>query len=233
MSNSVRLGSLLQEAKADDIQALEPGDYELEVVSAKDRGTDVMPVFKVTAGPFAGRKVMAGAFSIKGNGARVFYQNMKAFGLPEEFLLAETTTLDDVAKALVGRVVNATLIIDDWKGEPRNKIPIGAIRLISAPPLPAAGGVPQAAPAAVQQAAPATAAPAPAAAAPPVAAAAAPAAAPPPAATAPETAPAAAPAPVAAPAAAPAPAQAAPAAAPSPGEIPPPPGVTVAAEPNF
>jgi hypothetical protein len=186
MSDStVNLGALYKQNKADnELECLEPGEYRLEVTSCKARATDIMPVYKVVAGPHTGKRVMAGVFSVKSEGAvNIFFQNMKGFGLGEDFFAVPgNESLEAVAAALKGRVADITLGVKQWKNEDRNEVKIGAIKIVSAPPLPAAGGVPTAAPptapppvaaAPVAPAAPVAApapAPAPPVAAPPVAA---------------------------------------------------------------
>lgn len=179
MTNSVNLGSVFNEWQqdgGDDLFLADPAEYRLEVISCKARTTDVMPVYKITAGPYAGRKVMAGVFSWNGNAKGIFFRSMKGFGLDADFF-KQGPTAEEVAKALVGRVADVTLGQKEWQGEMRNEIPIGAIKFVSAPAgsgqvgstpvipaaAPAAAAVPAPAPAAVTPPpAPAPAAPAPA-----------------------------------------------------------------------
>ena len=175
--SSQSLGAVFAQHKADnDLECLDPGVYRLEVTSCKARATDIMPVYKVVAGPHSGKRVMAGVFSVKSDGAiGIFKQNMKGFGLGEEvWAVPGQDSLDFFASAIKGRVADIELGVRPWQGENRNEVKIGKITLVSAPALPTPGGIP------VGAAAPAPTAPAPAApaapspAAPPVAAAPAP-----------------------------------------------------------
>lgn len=201
MSGSINLGEMFQQYKDNDlIEALPAGTYQLEITHAKALANGVRPTYKVVgAGPHANKKVMAGGFYLTEKSRSIFFRNMACLGLDVNYF-AQQPTLDDVAKALVGRIADVEVEVRQYNGEDRNEIPIGRIKLVSAPPLPGVGG----APVVTQAAAPAPAAPA--APAPAAPAAAAPAAPPTPPAAAPAVAeaPAAPPAPPAPPAEAPA-----------------------------
>lgn len=184
MSGSINLGEMFRQYQEhDQLSALAAGTYQLEITSAKAVSNGVRPVFKVVGGPNAGQKVMAGGFYLTEKSRSIFFRNMTCVGLGPDYF-ASMPTLDDVAKALTGRVIEAELTVKEYNGENRNEIPIGRMKLVSAPALPGVNGAPnvnvaQAAPLPPAPAAPAT--PAPAAVAPPVAAPAAATTPPPPA----------------------------------------------------
>jgi outer membrane biosynthesis protein TonB len=151
----MNLEELFKQAQDDRIIPVDPGAYTLEIISVKARETDVMPTYRVVSGPFAGKKVMCGVISAKGNAAGFFFAQMKAFGLPDTFLSQPGLTFEKVAQALKGRVIQATLGVRPWNGEDRNEFVRGTIQLVSAPEgslLPQ--GVPGSAAAAPQPAAP-------------------------------------------------------------------------------
>lgn len=136
------IGELLKQYEDEnEITVLEAGTYRLQVTSAKKRkgNDDIMPVFKVVDGPFKGKRVMAGVLSLAGNASGIFFQNMAGFGLGKEFFTAlgpsatKDQALEAAAEALKGRIVDVELYVDDWKGQSRNKISIGKIKLIEAP----------------------------------------------------------------------------------------------------
>lgn len=150
-----------QYKKEDEIAVLEPGDYVLEVTRCGKRDNGVMPTYRVVEGPHAGKTVMAGGFFLTDRSRSIFFRNINGFGLGEDFF-AMNPSFEDLANALVGRVVRVTLKKRDWQGQDRNEIPIGAIKLVgAATPTGAAPAAPPAA--AAPPAPPATPAPAPAA----------------------------------------------------------------------
>jgi len=110
--------------------AVEPvpaGTYELEVVAARnvEAKSYIQPTFKIVAGPLAGRKVLAGVLSYTENARSIFFQKLEGFGLGKDFF-ALGPSADDVAAALVGRVV--TVDLDD-----ENRLPVRGVRVASAP----------------------------------------------------------------------------------------------------
>lgn len=164
MSNdSVDLGALFAEyERTSALTVLDPGKHKLKVASATVKSNGIQPVYEVVEGPQAGQRVMAGGIfpGDSEGGRQAFFRKLEKFGLNKDFF-AQKPSLDDVRKALIGRVVIAELSVREWNGEPRNELAFG-IKLVSAPALPSVGGVP------------AVAATTPAASAPPVPAAAAP-----------------------------------------------------------
>lgn len=146
MGSETNLSALFAEYEQNSaITVLEPGQYKFEVTSATPRGTGLVPVFKALEGPETGKRVMAGGI-YAGNtegGANAFFRKLEKFGLGKDFFQGNPS-IKDVATALVGRVVTITVGVEEWQGEPRNTMGLD-IKLESAPPLPAAGGVPAAA----------------------------------------------------------------------------------------
>lgn len=120
-----------QYKKEDEIAVLEPGDYVLEVTRCGKRDNGVMPTYRVVEGPHAGKTVMAGGFFLTDRSRSIFFRNINGFGLGEDFF-AMNPSFEDLANALVGRVVRVTLKKRDWQGQDRNEIPIGAIKLVGA-----------------------------------------------------------------------------------------------------
>lgn len=195
----------------------EPADYVVEATSPfvyKDQSLSL--TCKITEGPLLGQSIGLGfIINMKSEAStKRSFIVLRQLGLNDEYLKQVAASvgtdkeafLNAVAKAITGRVFKCTVVKDTYRPEVEaNKLADRAkITLVSAPELPAIGGVPAAAAAA----APVAAAPAPVAAAPaPV-----PATAPAPVAPAPVAAVAApvaaatpAPAPVAAPVAQPQP----------------------------
>jgi hypothetical protein len=189
---SVNLEELFADyQKNSEITVLDPATYDLEVISAKvankegGKGPRINPTFRVHSGPLAGKRVLAGGYSLTEASAGIFFQQMKSYGFGEDFWKSFSgnteAALDAAAAAMVGKVIRANVAIRPYNGEPRNDIPINGITLIgqadpvaggvtaaapvaTATPLPqpqAAAAVPAAPPAAVQIAEPAPEAPLP------------------------------------------------------------------------
>jgi len=140
-----------QYQKEDEVTVLEEGEYTLEVIRCAVRGQDknaLMPVYRVIGGPYAGKTVMAGQLTLTENSRSIFFRNLKGFGIEEAFIMQSAGGLDDIAKALIGRVVKMKVQKRQWQGNDRNQFPIGGVMLVSLPSQP---GAPQAA---AQQAAP-------------------------------------------------------------------------------
>lgn len=124
------LGAALAAYKENaEITVLDRGTYLLECTSAKpgtaSKGATITPVFKVASGPHAGSRVMAGKMSFAETAMWKTVPQLHGFGLSDDFLQQAASTPDPiktVADAMVGRVVEATLDIDNWQGEDRNKL---------------------------------------------------------------------------------------------------------------
>jgi hypothetical protein len=165
---SLNLADLYKQyKKEDEITAVDPGTYELEVMRANVRNENaILPVFRVAAGPKAGQTVMAGQMTLTDKSRSIFFRQLKGFGIDESFFQRPGVTMQDVANTLVGRTIQATLSKEKWNGEDRNKLPIGGIKLLRISQSPQASPAvgpsvqPQVAPA--PQPAPAQAAPQPA-----------------------------------------------------------------------
>ena len=157
MSDSVTFAEMYAEHKrTSEVTVLEPGRYTLTVDGCTPRKSSkgtwgLQPIYKLSAGPNAGARVMAGgiypgeAGSVGGRAA--FFRKLQLFGLDENFFVNSIGSLSGeeamkvIAKALIGRVIEAELTVSDFTGEPRNEMAFG-IKLVSAPPLPSVGGVP-------------------------------------------------------------------------------------------
>lgn len=139
------------------INVLPKGKHKLKVTSCTVKSNGVQPVYEVVEGPDAGKRAMAGGIfpGATEGGRQAFFRKLEKFGLGESFF-AKAPSLQDIAEALKGRVIEADLDVKEWNGEDRNELGFG-ISLISAPDAPAVGGVPtvttQVAPAPVPQAA--------------------------------------------------------------------------------
>lgn len=136
---SVNLSDLYQKTGGGSgAEVFPPDTYDLEVTSAKAKedGTTIMPVFKIIAGPYAGKKVLAGGFFFTSEGAAsIAFQNLAGFGLDKTFFTQATRSVSDIATALVGRQVRVILNQSEYKGTTRNGIEIGKIQLLGqAPP---------------------------------------------------------------------------------------------------
>jgi len=143
VSNEQTLGALFAEYEQNAaITVLPAGKTKLEVTACTVRNKGVCPVYKVVEGPDAGKRAMAGGiYPGDTEGGRIaFFRKLEKFGLGKEFFQANPT-LEDVAKALKGRVVVVDLSVKEWQGEPRNEMGF-SIELVSAPSLPPVGGVP-------------------------------------------------------------------------------------------
>lgn len=139
------LGQLFAEyEKTSAITVLPAGKHKLEVSTATVRGKGVIPTYKILEGPDTGKRAMAGVISPGDTeeGRVSFFRKLEKFGLGKEYFTSNPeATLADIAKALVGRVVVLELAEKEWNGEPRNEMGFN-IELVSSPPLPAVGGVP-------------------------------------------------------------------------------------------
>jgi len=161
--STTTFGEMLANAPTGDFgkTLLDPGDYSLQISEAranKDNGIGLD--LTVTEGPYAG--TVAGTYwSAKEKALGILRQNAGACGLDDAFFqsishMPITAALEAIASALKGRAVKGTLEHNTYNNVTRNQFKIGAIQVVSAPPLPAIGGIPAAAvPAAPVAAAPA------------------------------------------------------------------------------
>jgi hypothetical protein len=142
--------------RTSEVTVLEPGRYQLTVDACIPRKSakgswGLQPIYKLATGPDAGARVMAGGIypgeAGSAGGRAAFFRKLQLFGLDENFFVNSIGNLSGedamkvIAKALVGRVIEADLTISDFTGEPRNELAFG-IKLISSPDLPSVGGVP-------------------------------------------------------------------------------------------
>lgn len=136
---TISLQEMAKHAKDEELAVLEAGTYTLEVTRCSVRGDNaLLPVYTVVGGPDAGKTVMVGQLTLTEKAASIFFRNLRCFGIDKAFF--ETAqSLKEVADALTGRIVEMEVLKEEWKGEDRNKFPIGGVKLVS---LGSADGVP-------------------------------------------------------------------------------------------
>lgn len=149
MSNTTTLGELLKDYEG-DIEVVPAGEYQVEIVGVKPRATDVVPTFKVVAGPYAGKKTMGGVISWNGAAAPRAFARMREVGLDKAWFtsiggneLPIAEVMKQVAEAMKGRVVNLDLSVEEpnkYHDDYRNKLE-KFTALVSAPTL-APSGIP-------------------------------------------------------------------------------------------
>lgn len=128
---TIDFSKALADAKSASFEAMPNGDYNIEVVKAEavaaSTGRPMIKCkMKVIDGGFMNRPVMTQfVLSIDNpNALAMFFRNMKAFGLDENFFaqMGAGGQLDPVAGALVGRRAQVTLGTRKWQGEDRNEV---------------------------------------------------------------------------------------------------------------
>lgn len=128
---TIDFGKALADAKSASFEAMPNGDYNIEVVKADavtaSTGRPMIKCkMKVIDGGYQNRPVMTQfVLSIDNpNALAMFFRNMKAFGLDENFFaqMGAGGQLDPVAVALVGRRAQVTLGTRKWQGEDRNEV---------------------------------------------------------------------------------------------------------------
>lgn len=144
MPDEVSLGHLFEEyEKNSKLTVLEAGNHTLKVTSCTTKNKGLIPVYTPVSGPNAGKRVMAGGIypGETEGGRQAFFRKLEKFGIGAAFF-KQSPSLADVAKAMIGRVVEVELEVESWNDEPRNALAF-KIKLVSAPDLPSIGGVPQ------------------------------------------------------------------------------------------
>lgn len=110
-------------------EPLPPGRYTVKAVEAtagrtKAGDKDKIDVkFSVVSGPHANRKLF-NQYTISpdnNNALAFFFRHMAAFGLGSDFFASEPT-IQQVASALIDKVVDVDVIIDTYDNQDRNKI---------------------------------------------------------------------------------------------------------------
>lgn len=138
-----QLKDLYEQYQHDELVLLPDGEHRLGVVGCSVKDNSVTPIFRVVGGPDEGKRVMAGPQVLTEQSANIFFRNMKGFGLGRAFFeprLDDVSALmQSIASALVGRVVDVTLTVEPYGTYKRNKIVIGAIKLVWAPDHPGDG----------------------------------------------------------------------------------------------
>lgn len=128
---TIDFSKALADAKSASFEAMPNGDYNIEVVKAEavtaSTGRPMIKCkMKVIDGGFQNRPVMTQFVLVvdNPNALAMFFRNMKAFGLDENFFaqMGAGGQLDPVAGALVGRRAQVTLGTRKWQGEDRNEV---------------------------------------------------------------------------------------------------------------
>lgn len=127
MTEGISWGAILD--RLGGSQAFEPlpaGDYDVRIAeSSAVRASTGKPMikvrFEVTSGPRAGRKFFHNfVITTQGENAEkamaVFFRNMKVFGLDEAYFRSDPP-LDQVAKAVLGKVCKVTTTVREWQGQ--------------------------------------------------------------------------------------------------------------------
>jgi hypothetical protein len=122
---------LLAQAKTASFEALPIGDYDVEIHEATATISSTQkPMIKIKAkvitGPHTKRTVMTQfVLSVENAVAlNIFFRNLRAFGLTDEWLTAigGANDLTPIAQALVGRKARFTLGQKQYQGETRNEV---------------------------------------------------------------------------------------------------------------
>jgi hypothetical protein len=129
------LGAALQQYKEEsEITLLPAGTHTIEIVVAKaktaKKGPSIVLMGKVAAGPQAGSRVGLGSLSFSENALWKTFPILEGCGITQDFLLQANSLQEPIkaiAEALVGRVIEATLIVDTWNNEERNKLDRAAL----------------------------------------------------------------------------------------------------------
>lgn len=116
--------------EAGGFKPIPEGHYTVKVVESKagrskDGSKDNINIqMEILSGPSAGKKAF-NLFTLSPenpNAVVSFFKDMKTFGLDATFFSAEPP-MEQVAAALVGKVVDINLVIDSsYDGTPRNKV---------------------------------------------------------------------------------------------------------------
>lgn len=135
---------LLAQAKTASFEALPIGNYDVEIHEATAVTSSTQkPMIKIKAkvftGPHTKRTVMT-QFTLSVDNAialNIFFRNLRAFGLTDEWLTAigGAQDLTPIAQALVGRKATFKLKQKTWQGELRNEVE-GVFPLSGAPSAP-------------------------------------------------------------------------------------------------
>lgn len=174
--SSIDFTKALQDAKSVSYEALPINDYNIEVIEAVATTAStgkpmIKSKFQVLDGPYTNRKVFHNfTLSLDNpNAVAIFFRQMKAFGLNEQFFagLGAAGGLEPVAMNLVGKRARVKLGHKPWAGETRNNVenilpytgtpgmpvtpPVAApVAAPVAPPIPAPMPAPVAPPPAAQ-----------------------------------------------------------------------------------
>lgn len=137
--NTAQLYAAYEASKKSDLKTLPEGIHRLTVVDCKvdESGKPFLtPIYNDSSGD----RVLLGREYATEKSAGILAQNLIGFGLGRDYL-AQGLTLTQVAKDLIGRVVDIQVTQDEYppeSGEFRNSHKIGGIKLVG---IQDAGGV--------------------------------------------------------------------------------------------
>lgn len=117
--------------KNDKITVVPGGRYRLRIVRANVKGAVIITVCEVVGGTHDGERVYPLNLSCTEKARGIFFMQLDQLGYTKEFF-ARSPTLGDIASALVGKVLDADLVVDDHRGQRRNMTVLGSIELVSA-----------------------------------------------------------------------------------------------------
>ena len=145
---SFNLGAALTAFKEEsEITLLEAGTHTIEITVSKAKESKAGPAItlfgKVYNGPQAGSRVGLGTLSFSEKALWKTFPILRGLGINDDFVRQADSTAEPIkmiADALLGRVAEIKVIVDDYMGEPRNKIDAARLAEIntSAPAPPAA-----------------------------------------------------------------------------------------------
>lgn len=152
MTTPLRFGDLYQEG-SEALKPLTEGTYDAKVQDAlATKSQNDKPMIKIKLAvrkEGGGVKVVNTQLTLSTENATalgIFFRHMEAFGLGATFF-TNSITLEDVAKAIVGRDVRVVLSIGEWANAPRNNVdnflpPLGGLVTgpVAAPTGPLGGG---------------------------------------------------------------------------------------------
>jgi hypothetical protein len=117
---------------ASEAPCLPEGPYRLAVAACTFTDNSVSPVFWSGAHR---QYVSVGKLVLTEKSAGIFFRHMHGFGLKEDFfnpLLSDTAVMmKAIADALTGRVVEAVLLTEPYRGVRRNKLKVSETHLVS------------------------------------------------------------------------------------------------------
>lgn len=135
----------------EELTLVEPATFNLQLDANATKKDAVFVKGRVQDGPYQGKLIGCGQLSFTEKATSIAVQNLVAMGISKEQLNALGQqfpgNMPEIAKAIASlvkdRIVVAEIVYNTMpNGEVRNQFAIGKIKLVSAPPPPAIGGVP-------------------------------------------------------------------------------------------